>query len=193
MAEKYVLVSLKDEQAGKIADALSNKSCKKILDLLTEKEASETEIARQLNMPLNTADYNVKKLIKAGLIEEKRYLWSVKGKRIPIYKISNKHLIISPKKKGFSQLKSIFPVVFLSIIFTIFTLWYEKRRIFVQEVAPKAEEFMITRARDFAGEEALETTGFLASISPAEWFLIVLWIGVVIFIVISLRSERRLK
>ena len=81
--EKYVLVSLGDERAKEIAEAIGNKTSKKILDLLSDKEMSESEISRELKIPLNTADYNVKKLVKAGLIEEKKHFFSSKGKRIP--------------------------------------------------------------------------------------------------------------
>ncbi len=186
--EKYVLVSLKDESTKKIAETLTNKTCKKILNLLSENEMSGTEIAKSLSLPLNTVGYNINKLVKAGLIEEKRHLFSVKGKRIPIYKISNKHIIISPKKTYSSQLKSIFPLVFISALFTIFILWFSRTRTSVQKAIPKAEEFMISRARDFGEETALS---FFNSINVVELFLIIIWIGIAIYLILNLKPERR--
>ena len=70
MAEKkYVLVSMDDERIKKISEALGNKTCKKIIDFLAdEKEASETDISEALKLPLNTVEYNLKKLVQAELV-----------------------------------------------------------------------------------------------------------------------------
>ena len=99
MAEKYLMLNLEDEQLKNMAEVLSNKTCKKILDLLAEKNYSEADLAKDLGIPINTAEYNLKKLVNAGLIEKaKEHFWSVKGKKIPVYTLSNKKIIISPKK-----------------------------------------------------------------------------------------------
>jgi len=98
MAEKYIELNLNDEKAGKVAEILANKTAKKILGLLAEKELSETDISNELRIPLNTIGYNIKKLVEAGLIEKsKAFFWSVKGKKIPTYRLSNKKIIISTK------------------------------------------------------------------------------------------------
>jgi DNA-binding transcriptional ArsR family regulator len=100
MTSKYLMISMEDEQSKHLADVLGNKTAKKIIDLLAEKELSENDIAKELEIPINTAEYNIQKLIAAGLIEKaKDFFWSVKGKKIPIYKISNKYIVIAPKKK----------------------------------------------------------------------------------------------
>lgn len=177
MEEKYVLVSLEDERTEKLANVLANKTSKKILDLLSEKELSESEIAKELKMPLNTVGYNINNLIKAGLIEEKRHLFSVKGKRIPVYKISNKYIIISPKKSR--KILGILPVVLISAIFSIFILWYQRfinvaRDLAVKETAPLLQV-----------AEETEKIGF--KLGTVGLFLIGVWVLVVIFILISVR------
>src|SRR3989338_6671681 len=99
MSDKYINFDIDDPRASSIAEAMSNKTSKKILSLLAEKEMSESDIASELTMPLNTVGYNIDKLLKAGLIEKtKTYFLSSKGKKIPTYKISNKKILISPKK-----------------------------------------------------------------------------------------------
>ncbi len=120
MEKKYVLLSIEDSKIGALSKVLGNKTCKKIIDLLSEKkEASEKEIAEFLKMPMNTAEYNLKKLIESGLIEKsKNFFWSKKGKKIPMYKLSNKSIIISPKTKITSKLKPILPVAIISAIGT---------------------------------------------------------------------------
>ncbi len=116
MDKKYLLISMDDDKAGKIADVFGNKTCKKIITFLAEKESSEKEIADALKMPINTIEYNLKKLLNAELIEKtKNFFWSRKGKKIGLYRLSNKSIIISPKKKEInSEIKSILPVILLS-------------------------------------------------------------------------------
>ena len=95
------MVDMNDERTGKIAEVLSNKTCKRVLEVISEsEEVSAGDIVSKLKMPPNTVDYNLKKLIAAGLIEEnKSFFWSVKGKKIKTYKAANKKIIISTKPK----------------------------------------------------------------------------------------------
>ena len=96
---KFIMINLDDERSKDIADVLGNKTCKKILDYLAEtKEASEKDISDKLSIPMNTAEYNLNKLVSSGLIEKsKGFFWSVKGKKIDMYRLSNKRIVISPK------------------------------------------------------------------------------------------------
>jgi len=111
MTEKYLNIDINDPRADKIGEILANKTCKKILDLLAEKEMSASEISQELSLPLNTAGYNLEKLVSVGLIEKtNRIFWSSKGKKIESYRISNKKIIISPKK----LFKNSLPIVLLS-------------------------------------------------------------------------------
>lgn len=106
-----IMVDLDDPRTGKIADVISNKTAKRILSLLSEREMSESELARELKVKLNTIGYNIKKLKEAGLIEEvKGFLWSVKGKRVFRYKTSNKRIIISPRR----IIRGVIPAVLIS-------------------------------------------------------------------------------
>lgn len=114
--DKFILLGLDDSRAGNIAEVLKNKTCKKILDFLAEvKEASEQDIAKALNIPINTIEYNLKKVVKAGVVKKsKNFFWSVKGRKIPMYGLVKKHIIISPSKNSsVSVLKSILPVIII--------------------------------------------------------------------------------
>ena len=100
---------MNDEKSKTLAGVLGNKTCKKIIDfLITKNEASEKDIANALNIPINTAEYNLKKLVDSGLIQRaKNFFWSKKGKKIPLYRLSNKSIIISPKSSNIgSKIKS---------------------------------------------------------------------------------------
>ena len=118
MAEKYVSIDINDPRSLKIAEALSNPTCKKILNLLAEQDLSATDISDKIKLPLNTIGYNLDKLMDSGLIEKsKSFFWSVKGKKIPTYRLSNKKIMISPKSIG---AKGIIPALLGSLLVTAF-------------------------------------------------------------------------
>src|SRR3989344_3140778 len=114
MDDKFILMGLGDENSKDIAEIMKSKSAKRIIDYLAErKEASEKEIADNIGMPLNTAEYNLNKLVKAGLVRKSdKIYWSEKGKRIGMYQMARNHIIISSDKKpSLSYLKSILPFI----------------------------------------------------------------------------------
>ncbi|MDD5191720.1 MAG: beta-propeller domain-containing protein [Candidatus Nanoarchaeia archaeon] len=119
MGDKFVLFGLDDENSKSVAEVIGNKTCKKILNFLGDvKEASEKDISDKLGMPINTVEYNLNKLVKSGLVDKaKNFFWSVKGKKIPMYKLARKHIIISPNKKpDLNYLKSILPVIAVAVV-----------------------------------------------------------------------------
>jgi len=191
MTEKYLMFSLEDERSRKLGEVLGNKTCKKILDFLSEQEASEKEISDKLGIPLNTVGYNIKKLKEAGLIEEKKHFWSVKGKRIPVYKILNKHIIISPKKSP-RNLGSVLPVVLVAAIFSSFIWFYNKAGLLANKVGEKMLDATPQAAESLsgAGEEMVNSTSAGFSLGIIGYFLIGIWAIIVIFAVYSWKSKR---
>jgi len=119
--DKFILMGLDDDNSKNVAEVLGSKTCKKILDFLADiKEASEKDISDGLYMKMNTVEYNLKKLIKVGLVEKsKNFFWSVKGKKIPMYKLVKKHIIIGTKKPSLSYLKTILPVIIIAAFLII--------------------------------------------------------------------------
>lgn len=124
--EKYLMFSLEDEKSKKLGEVISNSSCKKIMNVLADGDMSETDLAKKLNMPTNTVEYNLKNLVSAGLVEKSRHWWSVKGKKIETYKLANKLIVISPKKSISSKLSGIVPVAVISGVFAGLLGWYYK-------------------------------------------------------------------
>lgn len=116
--EKYILMNLEDEHSKKVAEAISNKTARKILDYLSSREESGAEeIAKELQLPLSTIDYNLKNLKKAGLIEAKHFQWSSRGKRIILYRVAKKFIVIAPKGVSWKdELKKILPFIGISAI-----------------------------------------------------------------------------
>ena len=126
--EKFVLVSLKEDKAKKLAQVITNDSCRKILDYLADKDATESELAKELNLPISTVHYNLQQLVNGGLVIVDEFHYSPKGKEVNHYKLANKYIIIAPKTTyGIKEkLRSILPVVGLGIIGAGFLHFFSK-------------------------------------------------------------------
>jgi DNA-binding transcriptional ArsR family regulator len=176
MEEKYIMLDLDDDKSKDVAEALSNDTCKKILKLLADKEASETEIARELNIPVNTAEYNIKKLEKAGMIETQKHFWSVKGKKMPSYRLSRKYIVIAPKKSNWEKFKPILPIAIVSIIFAfIIQIYFESRETAlsaVQRVNDSLQEKAISAASDVAANLPAATSISSGILNYYTWYLL---------------------
>ncbi|MBT4352894.1 helix-turn-helix transcriptional regulator [archaeon] len=112
--ESFLLVSLKEEKAKKLAQVLSNDTSRKILEYLTNnKRATETEISKKLSIPLSTVHYNIAHLASSGLINNNEFNYSEKGKEVIHYSLSNKYVIIAPNNiEGLREkLQKILPVI----------------------------------------------------------------------------------
>lgn len=180
MDKKYLLVSFEDERTKIIADILGNKTSGKIIDFLSEvKEASEKDISDKLSLPLNTVEYNLKKMIKAGLVEEtKNFFWSPKGRKIKMYKFSNKSIVISPKSnKISSEIKQIIPMAFISGVTAVGIKFYldSKNAILM------AEEKTVALASEAATNTASQSANIINTGDYWMWFL-----GGAVFIIVML-------
>jgi DNA-binding transcriptional ArsR family regulator len=186
---KYLMISLDDEKSKHIAEVLGNKTCRKILDYLTEnKQASETDLSSKLNLPLNTIEYNIKKLLKAELIQKsKNFFWSKKLKKIKMYELAKKHIIISPKssKPSYSKLKSIIPSIIISGAITTGIYLYQKTQIPLAQIKRTSED-MLTRAPEAAGalSEASNTINIIG-LPIWLWFLIGSLLAITIFTILN--------
>ncbi len=116
--EKFLLVSLNEDKAKKLAQIISNDTCRKIIDFLAEKESSESEIAKQLKVPISTVHYNLQQLIKSKLVVVDEFHYSKKGKEINHYRLANKYIIIAPKEtpRIRTALKKILPIGLITIV-----------------------------------------------------------------------------
>lgn len=109
----FLMLDLDDAKTKKVANIVGNESCRKILNLLTERSYTESELAKELNIPISTIHYNLQQLIEGGLVVTDEFHYSDKGKEVNHYKLANKYIIIAPKKPyGIKQkLRSILPAL----------------------------------------------------------------------------------
>ncbi len=112
--QPFMLVSLEEAKAKKLAQVLNNETCTKILnDLAKGKDGTETEIAKRLKLPLSTVHYNLKQLVEAKLVTADEFHYSAKGREVNHYRLANKYIIIAPEEDhaGFlDTLKQFLPV-----------------------------------------------------------------------------------
>jgi len=202
----FILVSLDDEKSKAISEVLGSSTCKKIISYLTEtKEASQKDLSDALKIPMNTVEYNIKKLLDSGFIQKRtNFFWSKKGKKIIMYELSNKSIVISHKKFPSEKIKSILPAFILTAAGT-FALWaYEKISsvsVTPERVLSNSYDAVATKAQELAGTSSGGAGSITASVSPSDlitsssytplwlWFLIG---GLISIFVISLVNWRKL-
>lgn len=112
MPDSYVMVSLEEEQAKRLAQVIANDTCRRILDHLTKGSATESQLAKELALPLSTVHYNLKLLREARLVRADEFHYSPKGKEVLHYTLENKYIVIAPRsEKGvLDRLKEILPL-----------------------------------------------------------------------------------
>jgi DNA-binding Lrp family transcriptional regulator len=190
----YMLISLNDEteKTKAIAEVLSSSTCKKIINYLAEtKEASQKDLSEALKIPMNTLEYNVKKLLSSGFIQKtKNFFWSKKGKKIIMYELSKKSVIISHKKSISEKIKSIVPAFIITSAGT-FSLWvYQKLKTIPSEI-PQKEEILYAAAgtaKDSSGiirpEDLIQPIG-----TPLWlWFLVGSLLAIFIISIVNWRK-----
>ncbi len=99
MEEKFLLVSLREDEAKQLAQVISNNTSRRILDYLANvRDCTETDLAKKLGLPLSTVHYNMQALLKAKLVQANEFHYSNRGKEVQHYSLAGKYVIIAPKE-----------------------------------------------------------------------------------------------
>ncbi len=118
MAENVVVMEPGDERAQKIAKAIASPTAGDILQILAENPRSLTDITDRLSLPMNTAKYHIDNLLDAGVISVADTKYSVKGREVKIYSLTNQLLIVAPRRSDIRSLllkyASLFGIVALA-------------------------------------------------------------------------------
>ncbi len=117
MADNVVILEPGDERAQKISKAMASQTASDILQMLAENQKSLTEITEHLSIPLTTAKYHIENLLDAGLITVAGTKYSVKGREIKIYAVTNQLLIVAPRKSNVRSLLLKYASLFGIVIF----------------------------------------------------------------------------
>lgn len=189
MAKKsFLLVSLKEDQAKKLAQVISNDTCRNILDYLTKKNATESELSKELSLPISTVHYNLQHLLKAKLVKAEEYHYSKKGKEVLHYSLSNQYIIIAPESTyGLKEkLKKFLPIVLIVAATAGIVQFLSK--ILVKPVSTSfAAEEAVTKTASAAADQAVAAGApALQAIPFALWFLYGALFAVVVYFIYDL-------
>jgi DNA-binding transcriptional ArsR family regulator len=120
MGDSVVFLEPGDERAQKIAKAMGSQTASDILQILGEGPKSLTDITAQLKIPMNTAKYHVENLLDAGLIGVEQTKYSIKGREVKIYTLTNQLLVVAPRQSNVRSLllkyASLFGIVALATV-----------------------------------------------------------------------------
>ncbi len=183
MADKsFVLMSLKEKETKKLTQVLSNETCRKILEYLSGKEhATETQISKELGIPISTTHYNLKQLKENKLVTEDEYHYSPKGKEVTHYKIANKYIIIAPTEDPsfMDKLKKFIPI-YLVVGAISGIIWGIEKYFPARKTDPIA---MMTTEADIAMRMVADEAAPIATATPAT-SLVFLASGVIVLTIV---------
>ena len=122
--EKLLILPLNDKSSKKISQVISNDTAREILGALTDEPQSTTDVAEKLGIPLTTAQYNIEKLVDAGLVKVERTKWSEKFREVKIYAPQKKLVVILPEKTSredvVSALRKYLPILSFAAVLSGF-------------------------------------------------------------------------
>jgi len=168
--EPFILLSMKDSK--NVANAMSNETSQKIIAYLAEhNEATESELSEKLNVPLPTIHYNITQLKEANLVKSKEFFWSKKGKKMRVFTLAKKYIIISSdsSKNTLEKLKGFLPITLITVAISAFIKLYQD--YYFSSTLPKTE--MIQQDSASGMLKAVAPTQEIITSNPnyAIWFL----------------------
>ena len=171
MTENVVVLEPGDERAQKIAKAMASQTASDILSLLASGAKSLTDITEQLKIPLTTAKYHAENLLDAGLITIAQTKYSVKGREVKMYALTDQLLIVAPKQTNIRSLLLKYTSLFGIVVVGTLTVIGLAPLLAGQTATEAAAPLMATR--DIGGNavytaKALSDTGMGAqgSVTP---------------------------
>jgi DNA-binding transcriptional ArsR family regulator len=175
-------LSLGQSQASKVAKLLANDTASKIMDALSIDSKSESELAKELDMPLSTVHYNVQKLNDTGILTSDEFTYSEKGKEIRHYRLASEHIIISTKPSSPLPEITAGGVLALAVAAGI---------ALVNQ--PTVIEESSVMARTLVADSAAESMAVVAPVAsqPVVWPWILLGAGIVLAVIASMHLYRR--
>ncbi len=94
--DDVLLVLPLGEESKLITQTIANDTARQILELLADGALSTSAIAKKLEIPLTTAQYNVEKLIDAKLVVVEKTKYSEKGREVKLYAPARRMIVLVP-------------------------------------------------------------------------------------------------
>ena len=97
MTDGVVVLEPGDDRAKKIGRAIASETAGDVVAILRKKEeATLTEIASELGIPITSAKYHVEQLLEADIIRIVRTKYSEKGREVKVYGVRDQIVIMNP-------------------------------------------------------------------------------------------------
>ena len=200
MAENVLVLEPGDERAQKIAKAMASSLAGDILQFLADGPKSLTAITEKLQIPMNTAKYHVENLLDAGVIAITDTKYSIKGREVKLYSLTDQLLIVAPRRVDVRSLllkyASLFGIVAvstlaISIILPMLSAPVMNAEMVSLKAAPAPAVDTATGAGREAGAVALQATFDTASVTAPTAFdpALAFFIGGIFVILILLCYE----
>ena len=187
---KLLVIDLDQDQTTKIAQVISNKTARQILDRLADKDGTESELAKELSVPLSTVHYNLQLLVKSGLVVTEEYHYSKRGKEILHYKLANKYIIIAPKRAQLTGLKkrlgSLLPVGLITLVGAGVMHLAQIMQVDGDTAQVATQSMRIESAPDAAVMVAADAVEYTADPAIMIWYLAGAATVVVVYIIVEL-------
>jgi DNA-binding transcriptional ArsR family regulator len=107
ITEDVIFLEPGQEKAQNIVKAISHQNAGEVMQLLSiQGPLRLSDIADQLGMSLNAAKYHIENLMNAGLLEIANTRYSVKGRKIKVYRLKNQVFIVAPRMSGIAEVRS---------------------------------------------------------------------------------------
>ncbi len=189
--DNILIISLKEKNTRKIANIINNKTSIKILNYLAKKDYStETEIARELGLPISTIHYNLQLMLTTGLVKAEEYHYSKKGKEILHYKTAKKYIIITPEttnNESIRKIKNYLPAI---IIISIIGMTYLIKKLLINPII-KQTGLMSTQSKALSqpielGTKEIIRQETIKNTIPWQHTLIIFLLGIITGLVIAL-------
>ena len=101
------IIEQSSDEARLISKAMASSTASELLDALSERPKTATELETETGYPLPTIQYHMGNLLKAGLVQVSKIRYSEKGKPMKLYAAADTILVISPKKKTEEDIKPV--------------------------------------------------------------------------------------
>ncbi|HVP97578.1 winged helix-turn-helix domain-containing protein [Methanoregula sp.] len=106
--EEIIFLEPGQEKAQNIVKAISHQNAGDIMALLSaEGPMKLSDIASRMELSTNAAKYHVENLKNAGLIEIANTRYSVKGKKMKVYRLKNQVFIVAPGVSSGPALRAV--------------------------------------------------------------------------------------
>lgn len=107
ITEDVIFLEPGQEKAQNIVKAISHQNAGEVMQLLSLSGPLRlSDIADKLGLSLNAAKYHIENLMNAGLLDVDNTRYSVKGRKIKIYRLKNQVFIVAPRMTGIAEVRS---------------------------------------------------------------------------------------